>query len=512
MSLLNPNMIVPCSCSWSTSVSLDTDCESAWAKTVAKDVQCESAWERSIPIDKQCNSAWSKALTVDLLCESAWEIALSIDVLCESGWDIATPIDKQCESAWSRVLFVDVNCQSAWSRGLFVDVLCESGWNIGNVIDVICQAEYDEDKVIIGPTPQGCESAWIATGSVIMIKNDVTLIRVSDGQKINILSASVSTDIDSWTWNFSAICNTRVDAEYARPTGQGPIEVRLNINEYYWHFWVEQISENYEYGNGTYNIQGRSPSCSLAKPYAILQTKTWDSTSYPLGINAQQITGYELDAEGWFQDWNVVDWNIPGDIYSVKDKTIIDICSEVVKASGGVMMTKGGFPLSETYEKRMIFNYRYPTSPKNFDSITPDEYILAGVIFGQDIEWSPKSKYDNVFVTGREAGYITHVKRDGEPWTIPAPSVSLTLLTTAQVNAEKGRNILDQDGYNKTNYTMRLPLPLQSSAVRPKLLFPTDIVQVEDLFEVWRGLITSVSIEASLPQVTQIVSVERSWT
>jgi len=345
MSLLNPNLTVACSCGWETLTDLDKECEIGWSKTTDLDVICEVEWEKTTDLDKEC--------------ESSWEKTINQDVICEVEWEKTTDLDKECEVEWSRLVFLDVPC--------------EVGWTKGTVVDVICNTEYNEYEIVIGPVSSlGCETAWISTESIIMIKDDVTLIRVSDSQPIAIDSANCGIDINSWCWSFSANVLSRDDANYVRPTGSGPVEVKLSINEYFWHFIVEDMSENYGYGDGSYTIRGRSPSAVLAKPYAVLQTKTWDSVTYPLGVNAQQITGTELTPKGWFQDWNVVDWNIPGDIYSVKDKTIIEICAEVVQAAGGVIMTRGGIPTSEAYEKRLIFYYRYPTSPKNFGIIVPD--------------------------------------------------------------------------------------------------------------------------------------------
>jgi hypothetical protein len=383
-------------------------------------------------------------------------------------------------------------------------------WTIFQILDVICVESFEIQPPVPNFT-KNCIIPWLSSLGVIIVNQDVVLIRVSDGQEIKILGASVDGDMDSFVWRFSAQPASRAMVNYLRPAG-APVEVQLVVNQYLWRFLVESISEEYQHGDSVYKIQGRSPSCVLARPYSALITKLYDSGGYPIGIDAQQIVTGELGGTGWSQDWDIIDWHVPPDIYSVQDADKMSIIADVAKAAGGFIMTKGGFTPSEPYDKQLHFQYRYKVSPKNIALATPDAYILPGEFFTQSLEWNPQPKYDHLYVAGQKAGVLVHVKRLNAPFTNPAASEIHPLILTEAVAQQRGREILDSKGYDQTIYRMTMPLPLASLGHRPTLLKPGYIVEVQDYFETWRGFVKAVSLTIERPGVTMSADIERHYT
>lgn len=509
-------------CLWGSSNSEDCDCESQWEKTDILDVLCSVAWDIAnqtdggcsgdwniaAPIDLNCESDFDSATPSDLGCESDWEIAPTLDVDCSVDWDKMIPMDSNCGSNWDLLFPKDTGCGSEWLLASAKDTECNSPWQETVPLDVICSLEYDYNSVLNKKTVVfHCEYPWMAERSFILIDQDVIVKRVSDNQVIEVLPGlSIRTDIDSAFWTISGATATRIDANYIRPSVSGPVEIEVIVNNYTWRFLVESLNENYAYEpGGSYSFSGTSPSIVLTRPYTQPQTK-----QYTVDTQAEQITQNELTGTGWSWEWNVMDWDIDAFLFSVSEQTTMEIISTIAKAIGGVIHTKGGFPNGTPYEQTIEINYRYPTSPKTWDVGVPDITIIDG-IFSESMTWTPKPKYDHVFVTGEGAGFTVDVRRDGEDWDNCAPTIVDGLTLEVNVARERGRNFLDQNGYDQTHYNIALPLP-DSTDGNPELCLPGYMIEIHDAFETWRGQVVSLQVDVQDPGVTQTIGIERHYT
>jgi len=477
---------ITCSCSWDRLNPLESTCSSSWEDATPLDVECESSWDRLNPLDSTCSSTWEISTPLDKECELPWEISAPLDKECELPWEISTPLDRECELLWIITTPLDRECELPWLGLTPVDVVCEAD-----------NSSKPEESVGI----LLCELPWFAARSYIVIQQDVIFRRVSDSQAIKLLDCSVRTDINSFAWSISGRVASRDDIAYIRPAS-GPVETELVVNGYTWRFWIENTTDNYGYSSGgAYAFTGTSPSVELAKPYDVPVTKVYGLTQ------AQQIVNVELLGTGWAWDWEIMDWIIPADVFSVNELTKMEILSRIAKAVGGFVNTKGAFPDGTPYEERLVFKYKYPVSPKNWSGETPDHTIVDSIL-KQSVKWDPKPGYDHMYVSGKNAGVLVHVKRSGEPWTNAAPTIIDDLTLVQNVALQRGRNYLDATGHDQSIYTMDLTLP-DSAVGIPGVLQPGDLCEVTDLFETWRGIVRGVRISVQRPGVTQTVELER---
>jgi len=482
-----PLLTLQCGCIWDQDACVTSSCGSGWSNVNPTLAGCNFSWAGTDPLETECNFPWVVTTPLDLDCDFNWRNATPLDLDCDFNWQNATPLDLDCGSRWQNATPLDINCDLQWVLAQALDFVCEA---VSSSID-------------IDPTTTlTCQFPWLCARSIILIEQDVTFIRVSDSQEIKLLSVTIGADINSFNWSINGVCATRTDIGYIRPNN-GPIETELVINGYTWRFLIEYVSDTYEYNaGGGYSFSGVSPSVELAKPYNTPQTKVWSTLT-----SAEQIVNDELFGTDWIWEWDIVNWNIPANVFSVSNASIMDIISTIVKAAGGFVNTKGGFPSGTPYDKILAIKYRYPVSPKNWGSADTDADIVDGIL-AQAVGWEPKPGYDHVYVSGQDNGVLVHVKRDGMPWTKAGPTIVDTLILDQSVARERGRNFLDEEGNNQTLYNLNLPLT-DSDTANPPVLHPGDLISVQDLFETWRGQVKGVKISVVRPGITMSVEIEK---
>jgi len=226
-------------------------------------------------------------------------------------------------------------------------------------------------------------------------------------------------------------------------------------------------------------------------------TRTWDAQP------AETVISDLLYDTPYTYTWELLEntWNLAAGCLHVTDATWIKAIQKIPAAVGGVVQTDPA-----GYNLRLIS--RYPTSPKNWPDATPDETLLSGIL-SQGISPRPRPRYNQVIVSGQKDGVIATIRREGTAGDNPAPNIIDPLLTNAAVVTERGRVALDSDGYNKADETLLLPLP--GPAASPKLLFPGDLVQIQDLYANWRGQVKAVNVSAESAKTRQQVVVERVY-
>lgn len=326
----------------------------------------------------------------------------------------------------------------------------------------------------------------------------ITLKRVSDNAPIQVLRASVSIDLDSFTWSFSADLQSAADYDLVQPSGGNLQTVELGINGHIWRFVVERRRRGKRFNSRTYSISGRSIAAELAAPYAAATTYTQSAAA-----NAQALAIASLPFD-WSVSWSLVDWALPVGSLTYTDKTPIEVVTMLAAAAGGVVQAH---PSSKTL---LVFS-RYPVSPWDWATTTPDIAINDLVVKALDSDDQPGPPYNRVFVSGEHAGNVLQLTRDGTAGDSVAPVVVDRLLTHITANRERGRVELSRSGRHSEE---SIDLPLATPPDEPALIVPGTLIEVTDGGETWRGLVLSVSIDAvreSAAVVNQRITVERFY-
>ncbi len=341
------------------------------------------------------------------------------------------------------------------------------------------------------PIPSG------AVRRVYHVLNQALLTRLPERTPIDVASITLATDVDSFCWSLSATLNSVAALDLLRPGA--PVDVEVNINGHVWIMQVERWNEGRRFSGGDRSVTGRSLSAALATPAGpiITRTETQQRTAVQLAEAALE------DISGWTLDWDIVDWLVPGNLWSCNEQTPIQIIQGITEAGAG-------FVQSHQSEQVLQILPRYAVMPWLWASATPDLILPEAMVLTMDGSWEPKVQYNAAFVSGSGTGGISaKVTRAGTAGDVVAPMVTDALITDTDVALAKGRGILAASGDWEAQ---RLSLPLFADPEIPGLVLPGTLLQVTRTGGSWNGQVIGTSITASRSRggviVRQTIDVE----
>jgi|GEM_PF-2787045 len=356
------------------------------------------------------------------------------------------------------------------------DEVCYDGYRTGPQD----KYDYNPDDDYIKPTPK----ADIRSYYIIM--NTVTLRRVSDSALIPIQSMSIEGSLDNWCWGFKANLRRREDLDLVVPSGS-PVEVEATINGNKWRFIIEDYGESRAFGQRTYSISGRSPSAQLAAPY--VRPKSYVQSSQRQAV---QLAEEAILNTGFTVDWQLNDWLVPANVYSVTDKTPIQELVTIAAAAGGIVQSAPNTTIISLLP-------RYATLPWDWGGAIIDaslpSYQNKGVTHNSQVQ------YNGVYVSGQNQGVSCLIKRTGTDGSEQPQMVTDPLITDVYAAQQLGAKILADSG---TREIVNIQAPLFDN---PGLLIPGMLISVTDLGVTWRGQVQSVAVSSQRPGVYQDISV-----
>jgi hypothetical protein len=327
-----------------------------------------------------------------------------------------------------------------------------------------------------------------------IVSNSFALYRLSDGLELPALSASASTDADSWCWSLSAALATEAAAGWVAPTGDGPVEVRLMINGTEWDGLVEDPELSESWSDSSSSIRGRSLTAYLDEPYTA--ASRWLNVA---DRTAAQLAGDALPVDVLL-DFGLEDWLVEAGIWSFEG-TPVRALARIAEAGGGVLAsdkTGLGFAIAP----------RYPVLPWNWIDATPYAQIPRSYFASRGRRWLTKPAYNLAIVAGEVGGVLGRIKRFGTAGDWPAPHVVDRLATASAAVRQRGERILADTGRQALE-TIALPIGSELGLIpEGALLEFLDTVT-------WRGVVRSVSVSAKLVDealdVEQVLEVERHY-
>ena len=339
-----------------------------------------------------------------------------------------------------------------------------------------------------GPvTPPPGQSLIVPVQRVYVVINEVTIQRVSNSTQIPASALSIQFDCDSWLPSFSAtIPESAISSVVPNPT---PVEIACTVNGYEFRFFVEKISRNRQFAQRSVSISGRGIACELDNPYAPSIQHTNASS-----MTAQQLIDAALTNTGYTQTWNITDWLVPANAFSMFG-TPAEVAGAVAEASGSVLQADWSLR-----DLRMI--PRYPVKPWDWAGATPDIIIPADVVQTEGIEWFEKPDYNVVYVSGTTAGVVGQVKITGTAGDKPAPMYTNALITHNDAARQKGISILSDTG-RKAMMQLSMPV-LESTGV----IDVCKLIQFNDGATTRRGIVRANNISVNWPTVRQTLTIE----
>lgn len=339
------------------------------------------------------------------------------------------------------------------------------------------------------PPPGG--DVVVPIRSVYVVLNNVTLRRVVGNIQLPALSLSLSIDVDSWTWGFNASLPASSLADVM--PDDGPVELEASVNGTLYRLLAEKLSRERTFNQATIRVSGRGKSALLAEPYSPILTFANDEARTAQQLLADVLTFNGVPI-GWDIDWQIDDWLVPTGAFNVRG-AYIDGLNAVVGAAGAYLQPH---PTAQT----MRVLPRYILAPWDWNLITPDFVLPSALATQEGIEWVEKPLYNRVFVSGTSQGVLGQVTRTGTAGDLIAPMVTDALITQAAAARQRGTAILSDTG-QQAQVRLRLPVLPETGVIEPG-----KFVRYEDGADTWFGVVRGTSLDASLPELWQTISVE----
>ncbi len=317
-----------------------------------------------------------------------------------------------------------------------------------------------------------------------------------------LLSATISGDIDSWAWTFSAPIPYAALDLVNPANGAAPAEIAIAVNGHVWTFIVEGYEDNRRFGSRTATIRGRSRSAELAAPFSGTRTYTQAAAR-----SFAQLASEELAGTGWSVLWDTVNTVLPSGTFSYQDLSPMDALARLAGSVGAAVQT-------HMADKAITIRPAYGESPWAWDSATPYAILPASIMTQGSGSWQGGTNAAGVYVYGERATYGALVKLAGTAGAPTLPMVTDSLLISADPVRERGRIELARAGIIKQETRT---YPLFADPAPPGLIPIGALVDVEDQGEpqAWRGQVTGVRIEANRSDralvVRQHLSIERQF-
>jgi len=379
------------------------------------------------------------------------------------------------------------------------------------------------------PIPQG----------VYYMLNTLYVSEAISGRPIEALGISITTDRNSWLWQFTMTVASLDCLDILKPVNGVFAHILITINGYQWLCTVEGWEENRTLVRDSWNIYGRSTSLLFGAP--ISKQK---SGMYGTGDNGAQIfdhfvqnepvpTGWPSSVQSWSTDWSAVQnsvdgfnpyssWYVPENTLSYSNSTTKDILQNITSAIGAFIQTDPKDPVLKVLPMYAHQPWNWDSTNTNIDwvGLIEDQFSEIGRKYVQNpyyqaVQVLGEINSANDTNSGADADVVfVKVCRDGYCGSTAdyAPMVTHPLITTTQAGRERGRIEIASSG-EWMQHTLKIPI-LCSAASHLGLFTPGNMISVVERSSVWYGQVTGVTVTASIDAsrgmvvVNQVIEVE----
>jgi len=322
----------------------------------------------------------------------------------------------------------------------------------------------------------------IPSQGVYVMENTVSIKRVSDNAVIPAKSIDISLNWCNWCWSLSFEVGKKglalIKPTINPTTGIMPTEIEININGYIWRFYVERWNETRSFASDSFTVSGRGITAELDEPYALKQTYLNEEDT-----SAKQLAENILANTGWTLDWQIEDWLIKANAFSLRD-TPIRALARIAQAQDAIMF-------GDMKEKVIHFMKRYKVKTWNLAGAVPDKSIPPSVMKTLSQQFIPQPVYNGVYVVGTsQHGVSALVKKAGTNGEPLLEQITDDLFTDTIVVLERGKNALCMG--NGPFYKTSIILPLFDIG----LLRLGEIIEMEIDGQATKGIVSAVRVMA----------------
>lgn len=285
-----------------------------------------------------------------------------------------------------------------------------------------------------------------------LMNPQISCVRLGDNLPIVLRSISIQQSRNQWAASCTIVFSSKGDAE--RAEGQ---TIKISINGYDFYMMVESLSSNRSFGNSSYSATGRGLLAELAAPYrkAVNFVNLTERSFMGLASDIVANTGWTVATE-------MTDFSVPANAWSYSNKTPAEALNTMATAIGAM--------LNVDAENRIInFVPKWPVSPWNTSSSTPDVALHNAVILEHSERHEMRTAANAVFVRGEQVGVAVKVKRTGSAGDEFADDVLDKLITDPQAARMRGSHELAEAG-DKKQTQIRTKLMANLPPVTPGML------------------------------------------
>lgn len=330
------------------------------------------------------------------------------------------------------------------------DLVFSVPWSSNTALLFVCESH--------GPGPDPGGTVIVPVRRIYTVINSASLRRVDGNVRIPCTSMSLSIDVDSWTWGFTASVPGSALSDL-EPRGVGPVEVAASINGVEYRAIVEERSRTRGFGASELSIRGRGKAAVLDSPYSPMLTfsNTNARTVQQLANDVLSQNGVGL---GWDIDagWQPDNWLVPAGAWSFQGSRMA--------ALNAIAAAAGSYVQPHRTDKALSVLRRYPAAPWDWGKITPDFELPGGVVQNEGATWIEKPVYNRVFVRGMRSGVLGQATRQGTAGDLEAPMVTDQLITHPVGARQRALPVLADVGQQAT-MSLRLPVLAETGIIPP---------------------------------------------
>lgn len=324
------------------------------------------------------------------------------------------------------------------------------------------------------------------------ILNSLSVNRLDNGEKINVLDGNYSTDRSRWCWSYGLTVPASEITKLEPISGQ-PVILKIMVNGFEHHMMLENRSRSRRFAQETYSLSGRSQTALLDAPYAPTRSFLQENER-----TVRQLCQAELDrVNSSIQlNWHLIDelsWILPMNSLSYSNLTPIAAIKLIVESAGG-------FIYSEKNSNTLTIKPKYK---KTFwDSITIADYdrlIPISMTKDQSTDYELYPDYNGITLSNDQTGLTGQVKRTGTSADTLLETVNSPLFTVESMGAY-GKAQLAKAGMVET-HSLVMPISAEVGECAPGELTAFNAE--------WWGIGDGISVSFTHAVVNQTIKVER---
>lgn len=348
-----------------------------------------------------------------------------------------------------------------------------------NSLDLTCHKPYNR----------------IPLREVYYVKNELTLIRVSDNREIPVTNLSIPMDADSWSGEFNASIPAKYGLDLVRPNEEtgDTIIVESQINGYQWRWIVENWTLNRKFRDDSITISGRGLVSLMSDRYIPARNYVEDET-----YTIAQLAEREL-IDGWLLDWQATDWSVPSGNWKYEGRAPIEAIARLANQAGAIISP-------HRTNQQITIKPRYSIMPWNYynEEVVPDLIIPIDSLISQSREFKGSVESNGIYIYGTSAdGILAFVKITGTSGNkLIINQQGDSLMTHINGARAYGSKILAS--YYQQPAITGFTIPLGGDY---PLINLTNLISITEGDEDIRGCVASISISADINNVVQNVKI-----